>query len=393
MIDGESVGARMRRYRRSRGLSLDQAAGLSGVSKSYLSRLERGERSVDSRALLLRIASALEVSVSDLTGQPYLPRDRQHADAHRGVAGIRLALLDPSGPLQPEAQVADMVDSLPEALSTCDLVAQARLIPGLLRWTQQHALAGDSPERQRRLATVAHTATFFLRNLGELDLAVMAAERMVTAARQSEDPATIGFAAFTQAHALAPAGAVLRAAAVAREAAESSWGPDPEELAARGSCLLVAASTSAALGDFDSARAQISAADGLAAALDVPTIVASHTSFSEWNARMYRVAVEVEAGNPSVALETAKPLVATGVGQRERMSYFWVDVGRAYSQLDRHREAIDAFRRAERAAPLRVRLSPVVRDSVRELMDRAHRRAAGVELRGLAERCGVLAGP
>jgi hypothetical protein len=67
-------------------------------------------------------------------------------------------------------------------------------------------------------------------------------------------------------------------------------------------------------------------------------------------------------------------------------------MGRAYSQLDRHREAIDAFRRAERAAPLRVRLSPVVRDSVRDLMDRAYRRAVGVELRGLAERCGVLPG-
>lgn len=81
-----------------------------------------------------------------------------------------------------------------------------------------------------------------------------------------------------------------------------------------------------------------------------------------------------------------------GVHQRERMSYFWVDIGRAYAQLDRHREAVNAFRRAERAAPLRVRLSPVVRDSVRELIERGPRRASGVELRGLAERCGVLAG-
>jgi hypothetical protein len=67
-----------------------------------------------------------------------------------------------------------------------------------------------------------------------------------------------------------------------------------------------------------------------------------------------------------------------------------VDVGRAFSQMDRHREAIEAFRRAERTAPLRVRLSPVVRDSVRGLLDHAYRRAAGAQLRGLAERCGVL---
>jgi transcriptional regulator with XRE-family HTH domain len=67
VADGDGVGVRVRRFRRARGLSLEQAAGLAGVSKPYLSRLERGERSLDSRALLLRIASALEVSVADLT--------------------------------------------------------------------------------------------------------------------------------------------------------------------------------------------------------------------------------------------------------------------------------------------------------------------------------------
>jgi imidazolonepropionase-like amidohydrolase len=105
---------------------------------------------------------------------------------------------------------------------------------------------------------------------------------------------------------------------------------------------------------------------------------------------MHRVALEVDAQNPAAALAAGEGLMRHGVDQRERMSYFWVDIGRAYAQLDRHREAVDAFRRAERAAPLRVRLSPVVRDSVRELMERGPRRMAGVELRGLAERCGVL---
>ena len=177
-------------------------------------------------------------------------------------------------------------------------MAQARSIPDLLRWTQQYALSGDSPVRQRRVAVAAHAAVFFLRNLGELDLAVMAAERMASAARQSEDQATIGFAAFAQSHALAPAGAIHRAAAVAIEAADSTMGTLPEASAARGSCLLAAASASAAMGDFDRARALILTADELAEVLTVPTIVAGHTSFSRWNVTMYRVAVEVDAGNP-----------------------------------------------------------------------------------------------
>jgi transcriptional regulator with XRE-family HTH domain len=141
----EFLGARVRRYRRFRGLGLDQAAGLAGISKSYLSRLERGERSIDSRALLLRIAVALEVSVADLTGQPYVPRDRDHGDAHRGVAGIRLALLDPSAGPGPGGDLDGQIRSLLEVVDACDLVRQGRLLPDLLRWCQIQAQSVPSP--------------------------------------------------------------------------------------------------------------------------------------------------------------------------------------------------------------------------------------------------------
>lgn len=365
---------------------------MAGISKPYLSRIERGDRSVDSRSLLMRIAAALEVSVTDLTGLPYEPRDRQHADAQRGVGGLRLALLEPEGPLRPERGVIEAVDMLPGVLTRCDLVEQARLLPDLLRWSQQHAALSGAPEAHLRVARVAYVATFFLRNLGEMDLALMTAERMMRAAAESQDRATLGLAAYTQAHALAPAGAVRRADKVARDGFAAANGGNSECLASRGSCLLVSATSASAFGDFDAARAQIEDARQIAERIDGPTEVAGYTSFSGWNVIMHRVAVEVEAGQPAAALEAAELLTGSKLAQRERISYFWVDVGRAYSQLDRHKEAIDAFRRAERAAPLRVRLSPVVRDSVRDLMDKTHRRATGLELRGLAERCGVLAG-
>nr|BFE73439.1 hypothetical protein GCM10020092_067400 [Actinoplanes digitatis] len=91
---------------------------------------------------------------------------------------------------------------------------------------------------------------------------------------------------------------------------------------------------------------------------------------------MHRVAIEVEGGDPAAAVDAAYPLCQRPVPNRERMSYLWVDVGRAFEQLDRRPEAIEAFRRAERAAPLRVRLSPVVSRCVSELLDKSHRRAA-----------------
>ena len=41
------IGLRARTIRRRRGLSLDVAAGLVGISKGYLSRLETGQRLPD----------------------------------------------------------------------------------------------------------------------------------------------------------------------------------------------------------------------------------------------------------------------------------------------------------------------------------------------------------
>jgi transcriptional regulator with XRE-family HTH domain len=207
MNDDDDIGRRIRRYRRSRGLSLDQAAGLAGISKPYLSRLERGERSLNSRALLNRISSALQVPVPDLTDQPYVTRAGPLADVPPGVHATRLALLDPSGPAPSEEEIAAGVDGLDLLMNSCDPIRQARVVPDLLRWTQQSALTLDTPAAHERVAIAAYAAVFLMRNLGESDLAWMAAERMRAAAEQTGDPATLGFAAYAQAHALVAAGA------------------------------------------------------------------------------------------------------------------------------------------------------------------------------------------
>lgn len=93
-IDPSEIGQRARLIRRRRGLSLDVAAGLAGISKSYLSRLESGQRRFERRGLLEDLAGALGCSVVDLTGQPYLPADRSSADTLACLPGIREAIYD-----------------------------------------------------------------------------------------------------------------------------------------------------------------------------------------------------------------------------------------------------------------------------------------------------------
>ena len=52
------IGVRARTIRRRRGLSLDVVAGLAGISKGYLSRLETGQRRFERRGLLDDLAAA-----------------------------------------------------------------------------------------------------------------------------------------------------------------------------------------------------------------------------------------------------------------------------------------------------------------------------------------------
>lgn len=70
MDESGRIGTTARRARRRRGMSLNTAAGLAGISKGYLSKLETGNASFTRRGLVEDLASALGCSPIDLTGLP-----------------------------------------------------------------------------------------------------------------------------------------------------------------------------------------------------------------------------------------------------------------------------------------------------------------------------------
>ncbi|HML28970.1 MAG TPA: helix-turn-helix transcriptional regulator, partial [Hyphomicrobium sp.] len=63
------VGENLRQLRRKQGLSLEQLAAVSGVSRAMLGQIETG-KSAPTINLLGRIAEALKVSVSGLISSP-----------------------------------------------------------------------------------------------------------------------------------------------------------------------------------------------------------------------------------------------------------------------------------------------------------------------------------
>lgn len=62
------VGERLRELRQEKGYSISELAELAGVSKSYLSYIERDVQKNPSLQFLKKIALTLEIEVEDLLG-------------------------------------------------------------------------------------------------------------------------------------------------------------------------------------------------------------------------------------------------------------------------------------------------------------------------------------
>jgi transcriptional regulator with XRE-family HTH domain len=65
--DARMIGRRVRQIRHARRKSLVVVAGLAGMSKSELSRIELGQRALDRRSKIVALANALQVAPSELT--------------------------------------------------------------------------------------------------------------------------------------------------------------------------------------------------------------------------------------------------------------------------------------------------------------------------------------
>lgn len=94
---GRPVTARLRAVRRQRGLTLEALAGQTGLTKSYLSKIER-RQSTPSIAVALRVAKALDCDVgrlfSDEAAEEKIAVDRASgADAGERYQALAAPLL------------------------------------------------------------------------------------------------------------------------------------------------------------------------------------------------------------------------------------------------------------------------------------------------------------
>lgn len=380
----EYVGYRVAQWREISGLTQAQLAEAVGVTQPLVSQIENGRRPVAKRALLIGLADALGVSVSDLLDQPRQPTSAEDLAVAAAVGAIRHAL---DGALAPEPleSIADAADQIITARARCDIATLTRLVPQVLAHTFDALDGTPEPVALDAAVKAAVFGTYAVKTAGYVDLAMRLAEHARAAARASGDPIHVAAAGMAICQALMASGSRVPALRTATARVADIEPHIGEGNAAAGwavSLHLQAALCSASLGQHSDAASHLDAADD----------IARHAGPSPWHrddvptdAAIWRVTVALENGH---AAEDAPDLAAridrSKVRTPQRLARLYMDTGRGLYARNDHDGAVRVFTDAYDVAPSEVRNRGTVREVVGQMVRDAGVRGGSAPLRDLA---------
>lgn len=396
MTEVNTIGARLREARRERGLTQEALAELAGMSSDVIGKLEQGQRETARITTLSRLANALGITLSDLLGR----RERLETASAAGVLEVRNALLSPADilpgidPVHDEGTATPLPD-LERAVRkgwshywAGELGALTKMLPGLIgeaRFTAAEA----GPAAAGALAQSYQLAADLMVHTGHDDLAAVAAERSVAAARGGDDPLQHAMAVGTASWVLLHQGRHAEAERVAVRAADDVEPrlrkATPEQVTVYGSLLLTAAAPAASAGRADETGEYVGEARAAAARWDEDR----HdywTSFGPTQVAMQDCYTSTTLGRPARALKAAEKV------RRENLLHISygahkLDVAQALADSRRDRDAIEALQEARAVSDEWFRHQGLARSLVRELVER-QRRLSG-PLKSLAQSVGV----
>lgn len=375
----EQIGRRIARARKLRGLTQTGLAAIVPCSESLVAQVERGHKPA-TPSLIAAVARALNVEITELTGQPYRGEDARSDRIHAAITEIRQALvywdippvLDvPPRSLDALARVTHRATRLRMQASYAELGA---ILPALIKELTVHVHQARGAEKARafRLLADAYTAVDSMAyKLGYMDLFALAVERMSWAAGQADDPLLRPVAAIRRSSAFLATAAWDGGLALlerAGRALESDLTDEPGRLSVFGTVQLRAA-IMAARGN----RAG-SAWQSMGHAREVAGRVGCDTKdygllFGPSNVGIHEVAVAVELGDADEAVRRSADLVLPDDLPRERSSHHYIDLSRAWLWQGKTDKALACVWRAEQLAPQRTRYHPMARETVARLLD------------------------
>jgi transcriptional regulator with XRE-family HTH domain len=402
-IDDAYIGQRVQEIRTWRGMTVTATAGLAGISQSYLSMIEKGDRPVTKRALLEGLAHALKVSPGEFVGKPWeRGANTMEAQAHAGLIAVTAALdayelgVDHGEPMREWPEVAADVQRAADLTHIhADYVGQVELIPRLLG--DLHALYVHRPQLRREILVglilcykSALTMTSRLGGGGN-GYSLTAAVLAQRCAEELDSPRWRAITTWYRglaAGSLNRAGQYRRAVRMAEELSPEL--DDPEAVQAYGMLHLSAAMAAAAQTDRDTATTHLDEAAKVANRLDPEVGTFAWVWFGRTNVGIWRVAVGVELGDGPKVAEVARNVEVRAMPSPCRQANFYAELGRSLLPRKRTRDkGVALLLRAESLAPQFVRGDVFVREAVADQLRMVRRDAGGRELRGLAYRMGI----
>jgi transcriptional regulator with XRE-family HTH domain len=403
LSDTLSMGERIAWYRQRRGMSQEVLAGLVGRTADWLSKIENNRIDLDRLSVLHFLASALDVTVGDLIGEPLL-LDWSAEGGRMTVPALRAALMDyrqitpllnsaPTGPPPELDALARKVSQVWDAYQDSRYGYMTSRLPVLLAQAQSagRAYTDEGRERAKSLLAMTHqAAAMILTKLGEVDLAWIAADRGLVAAQDSGNPLVIGSLFRSVTHSLLSNARYPEAVQLTQDAVAylhpGLANATPEYLSIYGTLLLAGSMAAARNQDRATTRMFLAEAEDSARRLGGDANYL-WTAFGPTNVAIHQVSTAVELGDLQIAVDLG-PRVDVSALPTERRIRHQIEVARAYSAWNRREEALTILLDAERDAPEQIRHHFIPRQLVLSWI-RQQRGKPSHHLIGLAERLHV----
>ncbi|MER6917017.1 helix-turn-helix transcriptional regulator [Streptomyces sp. NPDC000594] len=404
--DPLAFGQRLQILRTRRGVTRETLGGLMGRSGSWVKALETGRLKTPKLDVILRLAEVLRVrDLSDLTGDQAVSVPLFAGPGHARLGAVRDAvdtlMLVPDREAPPTSHLAARLARAWAArhASPNHREVVGALLPELIRDAQLAVRqAGAAPDRraaQAVLSEVYSLAQFFIAYQPDAALLWRVAERGMVAAQESEDPHTVGVAAWLSAQAHRDAGPAHFDAADSVTSAVLSYltpllsDADDDVIAITGALTFEAGYTAARRAATGTAWRYWDEARAMAARLP-SEYFHPVTSFGRavMGAHAVTVAVELRQGGESVRQAAASDTLS--IPSRPRWARHRIEEARGYQMDGQPDVALDTLARAHEAAPETIQYNGYAKTIILEEAESksaARRRRASA----LAVKVGLLA--
>ncbi|QXE37099.1 helix-turn-helix transcriptional regulator [Streptomyces sp. GMY02] len=385
---GENISV----LRKARGMGQTKLARLSGISVSYLSKIENGNRPA-TPPVVAALAKPLRVSTARIYGQPFLGLTEQ-ADLLNDLRdAVRRHTLPREDTPAPE-ELAEGLRRAARLRSDTKYLELLRELPTLLGQATATALdAGGDALAWGQLADLYGCAYTVTHRFVQPDLADIIVARQQWAAQRTWNPAAEAAAAWNEAGTYQSAGAYEDGLAIVERALGQYRGgrsSGPESVVVLGSLHLRGVVLASRHRDKNATEEHLRHAKRYASQIDGDVLMHNLT-FGVGNTALYELAAHVELDQPNKAVEMSTTLVEEpppGL-KPNRLGRLFIDLSRARLAVKDVSGAEEALKAAFRVSPQMAEIHPMSREVLRVLFV-MHQRARP-DLLTMAERAGLTA--